>query len=275
MHSASINTDQYRQEGAVRQTQLTYFSEPTWTTTLRSTTALGMTDDSKQAAETVILPGKQEGKPISRGLHPELAREDAAKSAAKRNLGGRPVGSQNRYTGALKELFLQALHLSDSAADRGRFHLTRLDAVVRTRAVDDDVVCGSPRHGVVTNANIGATAWMVDQFSLGPGAEQKYRRPARSSVSSNQQLCLLHLWYRTGRQISSLCRSTLWLGSGRRNSDHSKSSRLSSNGLWRGHGGRRDKRPLCPSNSILAPRQRPLSCSSHPPKCEQPSPRSI
>jgi hypothetical protein len=109
-----------------------------------------------------------------------------------------------------------------------------------------------------------ARAWMVDQFSLGRGADPKYRHPARSSVSSDQQLCLLHLRYRTGRQLSSLCRSTFWVGSGRPNSDHSKSSRISSNGLWRGHGGSRDKRPLCLLDSILAPQRRRLGCASRP-----------
>jgi hypothetical protein len=34
---------------------------------------------------------------------------------ARRNKGGRPVGSQNRYTGALKELFLQA---AENVGDR-------------------------------------------------------------------------------------------------------------------------------------------------------------
>src|SRR5450631_2659020 len=109
-----------------------------------------------------------------------------------------------------------------------------------------------------------ARAWMVDQFLLGRGADPKYRHPARSSVSSDQQLCLLHLRYRTGRQLSSLCRSTFWVGSGRPNSDHSKSSRISSNGLWRGHGGSRDKRPLCLLDSILVPQRRRLGCASRP-----------
>jgi hypothetical protein len=111
----------------------------------------------------------------------------------------------------------------------------------------------------------GASAWMVDRFSLGLGADQKYCRPAGSSDSSDQQLCLLYLRYRTGRQLSSLCRSTLWVESGRPNSAHSKSSRILSNGLWRGHGGNRNKRSLCPLDSIPASRPRPLSCSSHPP----------
>jgi hypothetical protein len=113
---------------------------------------------------------------------------------------------------------------------------------------------------------------MVDQLLLGPGVDQKYRRPARSSVSSDQQLCLLHLWYRTGRPLSSLCRSTLSVESGRPNCDHSKSPRILPNGLRRGHGGSPDKRSLCPLNSILSPLPPPLLCSSHPPKCEQPSP---
>jgi hypothetical protein len=61
------------------------------------------------------MPGKQERKPITQGLQPAKAREGAASSAAKRNLGGRPKGSVNRYTGALKELFLQA---ADEIGDR-------------------------------------------------------------------------------------------------------------------------------------------------------------
>jgi hypothetical protein len=62
------------------------------------------------------MPGAQEGKPIPHGLQPQKAREDTPfKDPAKRNKGGRPVGSQNRYTGALKELFLQA---ADEVGDR-------------------------------------------------------------------------------------------------------------------------------------------------------------
>jgi hypothetical protein len=60
-------------------------------------------------AETVIMPGKQEGKPITQGLQPAKARENYPfKDPAKRGKG-RPLGSVNRYTGALKELFLQAV----------------------------------------------------------------------------------------------------------------------------------------------------------------------
>jgi hypothetical protein len=68
-----------------------------------------MSDDSKQQSETVIMPGAQGGKPIPHGLQPQQAREKAGlHNPANRNKGGRPKGSVNRYTGALKELFLQA-----------------------------------------------------------------------------------------------------------------------------------------------------------------------
>jgi hypothetical protein len=68
-----------------------------------------MADDNKQVAETVIMPGAQEGKPITRGLQPQQARENTPfKDPAKRNKGGRPKGSRNRYASALKQLFLQA-----------------------------------------------------------------------------------------------------------------------------------------------------------------------
>jgi hypothetical protein len=61
------------------------------------------------------MPGKQEGKPITQGLQPAQAREDYPfKDPAKRGKG-RPLGSVNRYTGALKELFLQA---ADEVGDR-------------------------------------------------------------------------------------------------------------------------------------------------------------
>jgi hypothetical protein len=54
------------------------------------------------------MPGKQEGKPITQGLQPAKARENYPfKDPAKRGKG-RPPGSVNRYTGALKELYLQA-----------------------------------------------------------------------------------------------------------------------------------------------------------------------
>jgi hypothetical protein len=54
------------------------------------------------------LPGAQEGKPITQGLQTGKARENYPfKDPAKRGKG-RPMGSVNRYTGALKELFLQA-----------------------------------------------------------------------------------------------------------------------------------------------------------------------
>jgi hypothetical protein len=49
--------------------------------------------------------------PMTPGIQPGKVREnDTAplRDPAKRNKGGRPVGSQNRYTGALKELFLLA-----------------------------------------------------------------------------------------------------------------------------------------------------------------------
>ena len=120
-----------------------------------------------------------------------------------------------------------------------------------------------------------AVAWMADQLSLGPSADRKCRRPARSSNSSDQQLCLLHLRYRTGRQLSSRCRSTLWVESGRPKSAHSKSSRILSNGLRRGHGGSRDKRPLCPLNRIPVSRPRSLSCSSHPPNASNLRPTAL
>jgi hypothetical protein len=54
------------------------------------------------------MPGAQEGKPITQGLQTGKARENYPfKDPAKRGKG-RPMGSVNRYTGALKELFLQA-----------------------------------------------------------------------------------------------------------------------------------------------------------------------
>jgi hypothetical protein len=50
------------------------------------------------------------------GLQPGKAREDYPfKDPAKRNKGGRPLGSVNRYTGALKELFLLA---AENVGDR-------------------------------------------------------------------------------------------------------------------------------------------------------------
>jgi hypothetical protein len=63
---------------------------------------------TKQQAESAPQPGKQEGKPIPHGLQPTKARENAMPES-RRNKMGRPVGSVNRYTGALKELFLQAV----------------------------------------------------------------------------------------------------------------------------------------------------------------------
>jgi hypothetical protein len=62
------------------------------------------------------MPGKQEGKPIPQGLTPGRSRENAPGNMGdRRNKGGRPPGSVNRYTGALKELFLQA---ADEVGDR-------------------------------------------------------------------------------------------------------------------------------------------------------------
>ena len=64
----------------------------------------------------VPIQGPQEGKPIPQGLQPGKAREDYPfKDPAKRNKGGRPLGSVNRYTGALKELFLLA---AENVGDR-------------------------------------------------------------------------------------------------------------------------------------------------------------
>ena len=61
------------------------------------------------------MPGKQEGKPITQGLQTGKAREDYPfKDPAKRGKG-RPMGSVNRYTGALKELFLLA---AENVGDR-------------------------------------------------------------------------------------------------------------------------------------------------------------
>src|SRR5260370_14196542 len=85
----------------------------------------------------------------------------------------------------------------------------------------------------------------------------------------------MQLSYRIGQQLSSLCRRTLWLESGRHNGAHSRSSRILSNGLWRGHGGSRDKRPLCLLDSIPASRPRPISCSSHPPNASNPRPAAL
>ena len=69
-----------------------------------------MADDNKQVAEILIMPGAQGGKPVTRGLQPQQARENTPfKDPAKRNKGGRPKGSRNRYASALKELFLQAI----------------------------------------------------------------------------------------------------------------------------------------------------------------------
>jgi hypothetical protein len=67
--------------------------------------------DNKQPGRNSILPGKQEGKPIPQGLQPTKARENATPPRGR----GRPVGSINRYTGALKELFLQA---AENVGDR-------------------------------------------------------------------------------------------------------------------------------------------------------------
>jgi hypothetical protein len=50
------------------------------------------------------MPGAKERNPIMRGLQPGLPCEDTPfKDPAKRNRPGRPKGSVNRYTGALKE----------------------------------------------------------------------------------------------------------------------------------------------------------------------------
>src|SRR5215469_13889970 len=102
-------------------------------------------------------------------------------------------------------------------------------------------------------------AWRGGQVSLGPGVNKKYRRPEPAFDSLCQQPCLPHLRYRTGRQLFSLSRSTLWVESDRPNIDHSKSSRILSSGLSKGRGGSRDKRHLCALNSILALRPPPLS----------------
>src|ERR1700687_6025755 len=68
-----------------------------------------------EPADIAPMPGKQEGKPITQGLQPAKARENYPfKDPAKRGKG-RPPGSVNRYTGALKELFLQAV---DEVGDR-------------------------------------------------------------------------------------------------------------------------------------------------------------
>jgi hypothetical protein len=75
-----------------------------------------MTEDSKQQATTVIMPGKQEERPMTHGMTPGRAREDnPLKDPVNRNKGGRPAGSPNRYTGALKELFLLA---AENVGDR-------------------------------------------------------------------------------------------------------------------------------------------------------------
>jgi hypothetical protein len=77
-----------------------------------------MADDSKVVGVNSDLPGAQPGKPIGRGLTPQRAREnDTAplRDPAKRNKGGRPKGSVNRYTGALKELVLLA---AENVGDR-------------------------------------------------------------------------------------------------------------------------------------------------------------
>ncbi len=59
---------------------------------------------NKQPADIAPMPGKQEEKPITQGLQTGKAREDYPfKDPAKRGKG-RPMGSVNRYTGALKEL---------------------------------------------------------------------------------------------------------------------------------------------------------------------------
>src|SRR5260370_19028815 len=85
----------------------------------------------------------------------------------------------------------------------------------------------------------------------------------------------MQLSYRIGQQLSSLGSSTLWLESGRPNGAHSRSSRILSNGRWRGHGGSRDKRPLCLLDSIPASRPRAISCSSHPPNASNPRPAAL
>jgi hypothetical protein len=75
-------------------------------------------EDSKVPGGNSSLPGKQEERPIGVGLQPQQAREGAKPpymDPAKRNMGGRPAGSPNRYTGALKELFLLA---ADNVGDR-------------------------------------------------------------------------------------------------------------------------------------------------------------
>jgi hypothetical protein len=68
-----------------------------------------MADDIKQQANNPPMPGKQDGRPMTHGLQPAQARENPPlRDPTKRNVKGRPPGSVNRYTGALKELFLQA-----------------------------------------------------------------------------------------------------------------------------------------------------------------------
>ena len=68
-----------------------------------------------QQSDIAPMPGAQEGKPITQGLQTGKAREDYPfKDPAKRGKG-RPMGSVNRYTGALKELFLLA---AENVGDR-------------------------------------------------------------------------------------------------------------------------------------------------------------
>jgi hypothetical protein len=59
---------------------------------------------------------------------------------ARRNKGGRPVGSQNRYTGALKELFLQA---AEEVGDRLEIGPNgELDGIAFSRAFPGCGPCG-------------------------------------------------------------------------------------------------------------------------------------
>jgi hypothetical protein len=74
-------------------------------------------DDSKVVGRNSDLPGAQPAKGVGVSLQPEKARGGVKpfNDPTKRNLGGRPAGSVNHYTGALKELFLLA---SENVGDR-------------------------------------------------------------------------------------------------------------------------------------------------------------
>ena len=153
----------------------------------------------------------------------------------------------------------QRMTLACSASSRAHHPVSAAFPQPETRLLPAGIGSTHPDSCRARWWRLDSRAWRGDQVSLGPSADKKYRRPELAFDSLYQQPCVLHLRYRTGRQLFSLSRSTLWVESGRPNIDHAKSLRILSSGLSRGRGGSRGKRPLCALNSILALRPHPLS----------------